>query len=579
MEHKSKTNLLQQILYESRAYNTFDDIEKLVEVGGDLSVIPIQPLYVSLLNTSIEHVSTILPKLSKEQRQAFIDLDLWKRDVVDVDSFEYWLQAYTRIADDDITKEFVSSEDFYLYLKSRVNVHTFDTEDPMYPDHDYYFLTDDNLLLIEYGEEYDYSGELKILIRALYDKLGVEAAYTTLFKLINDSYSSLQEENYQAKKERLREYGFVDYFEASEKLHPYISKSQVTRFINNKSAATGEIDITSQNQSLHSSALVGFNNDMENILFELSKVESEKRKNFLHFTFIRLINSTITLKDSLKGGRIELTKIGSETRALLDLGLEFIKNVKVSKDDDDESIFEKFDFFDVYKIGISLISIQKSRIKKNLKNTPFENEDFEYFLGAWWTSFLDDSFLELPKAKSFGAGLHAKSVDDLSTFNFWEQKTTLFVKMSPFIEQFFETFLKLKHEGLLNDNFYLNYEVDNIDFESIIISSYINFSLGNYADGDVNKMGLSVQELRAFIEKYFDKNNTEYTLKKFDSPIIKDSVTGFIRSFGFSDIENVDDYLYGIIFEHLSGYEYDTLDFDDFKHVGGPILLNDELKN
>ena len=578
MDSKSKTNLLQQILYEARAYNTFDDIEKLVEVGGDLSVIPIQPLYVSLLNTSIEHVSSILPKLSREQRQAFIDLDLWKRDVVDVDSFEYWLQAYTRIADDDITKEFVSSEDFYLYLKSRVNIHTFDTEDPMYPDHDFYFLTDDNLLLIEYGEEYDFAGELKILIRALYDKMGVEGAYTTLFKLINNSYSALQEENYQAKKERLREYGFVDYYEASEKLHPYISKSQITKFIKNKTAATGEIEITSQNQSLHSSTLVSFNNEMENILLELSKVDSDKRKNFLHFTFIRLVNSTITLKDSLKGGRIELTRIGKQTRALLDLGLAFIKSVELEQNEQD-SVFEKFDFFDVYKIGISLISIQKNRVKKGLKKTPFENEDFEYFLGAWWTSFLDDSFLDLPKAKSFGAGLHAKNIDDLATYSFWEQKITLFTKMSPFIQQFFETFLKLKTDGLLNDNFYLNYEIDNIDFESIIISSYINFSLGNYADGDVNKMGLSIQELRQFIEKYFDKVNSEYTLKSFDTDIIKDSVSGFINSFGFTEIDNVEDYLYGIIFEHLSGYEYDTLELEDFKHVGGPILLNDKIKN
>jgi hypothetical protein len=578
MDSKSKTNLLQQILYEAQAYNTFEDIEKLVEVGGDLSVVPIQPLFVSLLNTSIEHVSSILPKLSSEQRQAFIDLDFWNRDVVSVESFEYWLQAYSAIADDKITQEFVSSEDFYLYLKSRVNLHTFDTEDPMYPDHDFYFLTDDNLLLVEYGEDYELAGELKLLIRTLYYKLGVEGAYTTLFKLINNSYSSLQETNYQCKKDRLREYGFVDYFEASEKLHPYASKSQITRFIKNKSAATGEIDITSQNQSLHSSALVSFNSGMDNILKELSKVKSEKRKNFLHFTFIRLVNSTITLKDSLKGGRIELTRIGSQTRALLDLGLHYIHEID-PESDDEESIFEKFEFFDVYKVGVSLIGIQKNRIKKGLNKTPFENEDFEYFLGAWWTSFLEDSFLDLPKAKSFGAGLHAKDIDDLATFNFWEQKVTLFVKMSPFIQQFFETFLKLKTDGLLNDNFYLNYEVDNIDFESIIISSYINFSLGNYADGDVNKMGLSIQELRSFIETYFDKKDSEYSLKSFDTEIIKDSVRGFVNSFGFVEIDNVEDYLYGIIFEHLSGYEYDTLELEDFKHVGGPILLNDKIKN
>jgi len=35
----------------------------------------------------------------------------------------------------------------------------------------------------------------------------------------------------------------------------------------------------------------------------------------------------------------------------------------------------------------------------------------------------------------------------------------------------------------------------------------------------------------------------------------------------------MDQYLYGVLSEHLSGYEFDTLAEDDFKHIGGPILL------
>lgn len=578
MDDKFDKNLLQQILYEAKAYNTFEDIEKLVQYGGDLSVIPIQPLYVSLLTTSIDQVSEILPKLSKEQRQAFIDLDLWKKDIVDVDSFEFWVQAYSKLNVDDITIDFVTSEDFYLYVKARVNIHTFDAEEPEYPDHDYYFLTDDNLLLVEYGEDYLYPAELKNLIKTMYYKMGVEVAYTTLFKLINNSYSSLQESNYQKKKDRLREYGFVDYFEANEKLFPFVSKTQISKLIKNKTKATGEIDIVSQNQSLHSSALVSFDSEMENILQELSKVQSEKRKNFLHFTFLRLINSTITLNDALRGGRVELTKIGNYTRAVLELGLDYIR-IEEKLNKDSESIFERFDFFDVYKIGHSLISIQKSRMKKSLKDTPFEMDDFEYFLGIWWTTFLDHSFEQLPKAKSFGAGLHTKSISDIATFKFWEEKVTLFTKIIPFISQFFNTYTKLKTEGLLNDSFYLNYEIDNIDFEAILISSFINHSIGNYANSDVNKMGLSVQELRSFIELYFVKRDTEYTLKSFDDEKIQSTIKEFIHSFGFSEIINIDNYLYGIIFEHLSGYEYDTLEIADFKHVGGPILLNEAIQN
>lgn len=578
MGDTSKNNLLQKIILEASAYNTFEDIEKLVDGGTDLSMIPIQPLYISMLSSSIDQVANILPKLSREQRQALIDLDLWNKDIVDVESFEFWLQAYFKLDSDALKQDFVTSEDFYLYLKSRVNVHTFDAEDPMYPDHDFYFLTDDGLLLIEYGEDYLYPSELKELIRSMYQRLDVEGAYTTLFKLINDSFSLLQEENYHLKKDRLREFGFVDYYEASEKLHPYMSKTQIEKFIKTKGSTTGNIDLVSQNQSLHSSALVSFNSKMDNILLELSKVESEKRKQFLHFTFIRLINSTITLKDALKGGRIELTRIGGYTKAVLELGIQFVFTIEETKEDS-PSIFERFDFFDIYKIGHSLIHIQKTRIKKILKNTPFENDDFEYFVGVWWSSFLEDSFIDLPKVKTFGAGLNAKTVEDVVTYKFWEDKITLFSKLCPFIVEFFTMFNKLKTDGLLHNDYYLNYEIDNIDFESILISSFINHSLGNYASSDVNKMGLSVQELNQFIHLYFDKNDAEYVLKSFSTELVSTSVNKFIKSFGFEVIPNIEEYLYGIIYEHLSGYEYDTLEHDDYQHVGGPILLNDQIKN
>ncbi|MBG59069.1 MAG: hypothetical protein CMJ16_01285, partial [Peredibacter sp.] len=216
-----KKNLLAKIIYEARSYKSFEDIEKLVETGLDLSNVPLQPLYVSLLSTSSEQVASILPKLSTKQRQALLDLDLWKRDAVDVFSFEYWLEVYSKTKEDELIKEFVNNEDFLLYLKSRVNIHTFDVEDPQYPDHDNYFLTDDMLLLIEYSQDYAYANELKYFVRHLYDSMGVENAYSMLFKLINESFSYLQETEYTNKKERLREFGFVDYYDARESLHPF----------------------------------------------------------------------------------------------------------------------------------------------------------------------------------------------------------------------------------------------------------------------------------------------------------------------------------------------------------------------
>ena len=565
-------DLLSQILFEAKSYNTFEDIEKLVEINSDLSQIPVQPLYVSLVSSSSDQVARVLPKLSSEQRQVMVDLDLWYKDRIDVGAFEFWIEVYSKVQDLEYTKEFVSSDDFLIYLKSRVNIWTFDAEDPEYPDHDYYFLTDDNLLLVEYSEDYRYPNELKYLIRNMYDKFGVENAYSMLFKLINDSYSLIEEEGFQLKKERLREYGFVDHFDALEKLSPFITLKQIDNFIQNKKSITAKIDNIAKNQSLHSSALVSFDAQMENILNELSKVTDSFRANYLHFTFIRLINSTITLNNALKGGRVELTRIGKVTKVFLELGLQ-----KIKYDRDLESIFDTFDFFDVYRIGQSLILNERTKIKKALKNTPFIKDD-ESFLGSWWVSFLENSDFEVPKIKSFGAAKHTQSVSSLPVYYTWRGEINLFVSSVPFIYSFYNAFQELKIESLLHDDFYLNYDVCDIDFEAIILSSFINFSIGNYDIDDNKKMGVTVADMQNFFNTLFQKIGEEYVLHLLESKIMTEKISNFVQKFGLSSIDRFDTYLYGILTEHLSGYEFDTLDYEDYKHVGGPIILNSTSK-
>src|SRR5690606_26010468 len=124
-----------------QSYRSFEDIEKLVEKNNDLSVVPVQPLYLSLSSTSSDQLAVILTKMSEEQRQAMLDLDFWNKDVVDIEGMGRWVEAYSKCKEEKIVFEFAKSEDFLLYIKSRLSIHTFDVEEPEYPDHDYYFLT------------------------------------------------------------------------------------------------------------------------------------------------------------------------------------------------------------------------------------------------------------------------------------------------------------------------------------------------------------------------------------------------------------------------------------------------------
>lgn len=571
-ENEIKKDLLSQLLYEAEAYKKFEDIEKLVDSGFDLSMIPVQPLYVSLQNTPSDQIAAILPKLSQEQRQALRDIDLWQKDEIDPESVFHWMDIYSKCPDESIILEFVKSEDFLLTLKNQFTVQTFDVEDPMYPDGNNYFLTEDNQLLIEYPEEFPFVQELKEMIRRLYADIGVENAYSFLFKMVVDSYQIMEETAYEEKKERLRDFGFVDYYDALEYNTPFLKTSDIDHFIKNKKGLTSSVDPLSANQSLHASSLVPYQSGMENLKDSLSKISDDKRQQFLHFNFVRLVNAKITLDDALKNGSLAMTKVGNETRQCLELGFDYVKHQSGQ-----EEIFEKFDFVDLFRVGHSLIEISKKRLKKALSNTPFEEAELTYFLGMYWNAFIENSLEEVSKYK-FDGSSRALEIRDMKSFHLWTEALETLTASLPFILTFFRSLQKLKEDGLLNDQFYLNYEVDNIDFEAIIISSFINFIGGFYNESSAGKMGVTISELKEFYHAFFNKQGEEFLIKGEEDPVLREKTMDFIKKFGLQTIPGFNKYLYQIMIEQLNGYAIDTMDEEEFRHIGGPILLNN-VKN
>ncbi len=566
-ESPAKRDLLSQLLYECEAYKKFEDIEKLVDRGEDLSMIPVQPLYVSLQTTSSDQIAAILPKLSSEQRQALRDIDLWTKDLLDPEEALHWLEIYSKCPDVEVILEYVKSEDFLLTLKNQFTVSTFEAQEPEYPEGNNFFLTDDNLLMIEYPEDFALVNELRELIRRLYSDVGVENAYTFLFKMVVDSYQVMEEDSYREKVERLRDYGFVDYFEALNFESFFSQQNQIDEFIRKKEGKTGNLDPISENQGLHSSMLTPYQSGMDSIRDALSGLQDEKRAHFLQFNFIRLVNARMTLENALKSGTLTMGKVGIETRQRLELGFEYVRE-KGRAD-----VFAIFDFADLYKVGHSLIEIKKRLMKKALSSSSFDREDFSYFLGMYWNSFVENSFDEQTRYK-FDGSSKPLEVRDLAVFNLWSEAVETLTTSLPFIETFFHSLEKLKSDGVLNDQFYLNYEVDNIDFEAIMISSFINHVGGHYEETSRGKMGVTVQELTAFYHAFFTKNGQEYLIKGEEDPILRTKVKQFIERFGLVTIPRFEKYLYQIMVEQLNGYEIDNMSEEDFCHVGGPILLN-----
>lgn len=557
------TDVISLILKESKAYTSMELVNSYISKGESLENLPVQPLYVSIKALPIEVKTHSLKLLSKEQRETFYDIDLWAKDDLDVNEFSTWVSTVAKCPDDEIRYEFVKSEQFILFLKGRFNVWTFDVEDPLYPDeHDNYFLTEDSLLLFEYDEDNEIVDEVKLLIRDLYSEVGVEKAYQHLFKMISEDYMTYNENQYQQKKERLRDFGFVDYFESLEVVNPFASLGHVDLFIHKKQPLTGSIPTLGKMQTLHQNSIIAFEKHAQSIHEELSKIEDEKRYSYLHFNFIRMLNASMEFHNVLKDGPVAMTRIGNQNRELILLGMSYIKD---RKDYGDKSIFEFYDFTDIYKVGNSLIRILQKDVKKALRNNLLEDST-DNFLGASFELFLDDFYSDLVKYRD-----NDNKIVVVNNVKVWEKlqsKCRLLIELMPFIKTLKETYLSLKDDGMLSDNYYLNYDINSIDFEAIILSTYINFCLEKFQKDDSRKMGVSISEFREFAKL----SNISSSVLTNDYLVTK--AHGFAQTFGLDKIEAIEEYILKILHDHLSGYEFESLRDDEFKHIGGPIIFN-----
>jgi hypothetical protein len=573
-------DVIHLLLKQSEAYDTIERIETLLENLDSLAPLPVQPLFMAIKSCDSQAVAKLLPRLSKSQRQAFLDIDLWHKDGIDPDAFPYWLQAYCFCADDEIKSEFAKGLDFLLYLKSAFNVWTFDVDDPQYPDHDNYFLTEDSLLLFEFSDDYPYVEEVRQLVRHLYSELGVERAYQHLLSMVTESFTLIEEGGYQAKIARLQDFGLIDFYDALELIHPLASIAHIDSYLKKKELNfTPKLEGVALNETLHHSTLVAYRERMERFSEELQKVQNEQRKNFLQFNFIKLVNASLAAENAIKDGRLALTRIGKKARTSMLLGFDYTKEF-VAKPENHAlipvsgSVFDRYDFVDFYKVGQTLIQSRLKSLKKNLVSYHFDGGN-EGFLGKFWSEFLDESFAEIVRVGVTNSDaqevMHV--VDRIDLYQVWCDRCELLLELLPFMMRFKDTFDQLVETGNLQEHFYLNYSIADIDFEAIILSSFANHLLGSY-DRDKNpegspKMGLTIDEFKRFTGMILTKSG-----EVIDEVALGTHIESFRRQYGFSTVQGFPVYIREILGQQLLGYDYQNLNLEDYRHVGGPIILS-----
>ncbi len=570
----NSSNFLSNMVVESESYSSMETIESCIEEGVSLHHIPLQPLYLALKSLPIEQASTYLPRLSSEQRELMQDLDLWHKDDLDPDEFEFWVQAFVCCKDDAVRAQFANGLDFLLYLKGRFNIWTFDADDPQYPDHDHYFLTEDGLLLFEFSEDFGLVSEVRALIREIYAFMGVEDAYCWLFKMVSDAAFSMLEEEYQAKKNRLADAGFVDYFDALQIDNCFINMSFLEAFLKKKVAISVGVDKFSQQQVLPNNALKAFESSFSSFDTELSKVDDPKRREYLQFNFTRLVNGNIALKGNFKDGSISIHRASEKTKNALLLGFDYIVNhalkneLLILNEEDGHGLFDLLDFTELFKIGNSLVHFVRTELKKSLRKSALDAE--EAFCGKLIGEFLDNSFEDTPL---FSSDLESKGelVLDYENYHKWSEDAQMISALLPFIGKLHASFKPLKEEAQIQDHFYLNYNVDDIDVEAIFLSSLACLVLVESGDlaADVlsaGKLGLTIEEFRSFSVLLIDEKGL------IVGPADK-ALRAYQAQFGMNEVPRFSRYFTILMASQLVGYDYKNLGVQDFAHVGGPIIL------
>ena len=505
---------------------------------------PLQPLYRNVRNLAPERVASLLPALSPQRRQLLLDVDLWEKDSLDVTRFEYWIQAYSLCADEDVLLDFVLSPSFHLYMKSRFNIYTFDVEDPQYPEHDHYFLTEDNLLLFEFHPDYPYIHEMKLFLLNLYSRLGVEQAYTTLFKTVSESFSSFQECEYDEKKRRLDEQGFVDYYDSLE------SESCWPSFEAMDAALAGMGPESAGKLTASREELLLWR-DYGSLGEDFERVASDERKQYLEWNFVRLVNAVLSFGGILKkADPDQWGETGAHISSTISLGESYLRERFPEQD----VLLERFDFAQVYKVGNTLV--RKGR--RYLQQIRSRSDVEEVFMGGFWEQFHKESGARPCR-------FQGKPVADMATWWEWQSWCDGLSRMMPFVESLYKSWKKLLDEGQIHSSFYLNYAVEEIDFEALLISSFANHCLTQSSEPSRRKIGLTREEFRRFIDGVVDEKGK---LKNTE-----DSIRSFLSAYGLDRLPHVQEYFLGRLCAHLEGLDYSDLSPGDYRHLGGPVIF------
>lgn len=536
------------------------------------SIGPIWKIQQSFYNDGPVALMEDFESFSTKQRELVISLSSWDRDSFNSEAFGLWIDAVEGQESPNMRTDLVNHPGFLLYLKAYFQITLQDQEEPELPDHDHFFVSDDQLFLFEYKSDFKRSDEVQSLVRHAYMVNGVETTINVLTGLLGENYSIFEETCYSQKKEQLLALGIPDYFGSIE-LFSMQKLADIDRFIalrvkqkrdlNSNKKTARQLETSSSKKTIFSEdyPLIESKNQGEWSM-KLSELDSEGDINRHLFKAVQTLFATYEVKGIWKQNLLSYSEQNKRFSILIDLAIQYVENKIGSQ----FTVLNLFDAFDLYKIGEGLsknLNIKASRIFREQEGN---------FIGDVFIGMVDQ--IKSLTIVEFGTNKHDPT--QLEGYLKINHLLDELFELRPFILGMKNEVTRMTQENLLQDSFYLNYEVVDIDFESLITTMLFNFINKSYQDQDETsrKMALTLTELKMVWSKILYLNKGKARL---DYSIVNEDIVDFMQYFKIPGNKSTVEYIAGVIAYHYEDLDLEELVEDDFKHVGGAILLSTKM--
>lgn len=370
---------------------------------------PESDFYFLINDIGIHDALEILALASDRQWEYILDIELWEKDRIDLNSATKWLDTLFQSAPARFVKWAVEKKtefiEYYLYKNIKVAVREHD-EDPSdlgkdlitFDDVFYIRITDD---YYEHDQTAPDSDEVEErekreeFIKSLLEKIaGFDFGKfrDILFETMTVLPAEMEEEFYRLRNVRLEEKGFLPFYEAVGVYAPLKRERLAPK---KKIAKSRDESASLMPAPLYQSGML-----KEDNLFSMSlkRIEPGEILNNLQTEFAALCNRIISADGKTIKSRDELKGVVKKACGYLSIGLENLaeegKKPDISRT---AAIVEKYHLEHVFRTGFGFAMELKERAEKWMEKSWFREQDLPLiFWGDEWMGVLGGLLIKKP---------------------------------------------------------------------------------------------------------------------------------------------------------------------------------------